>query len=97
MNDFPNIKIFDPIETGKTVHIGAWKEDIAQLRHEYLLLHTLKHQGLVLPEKADCMQQLILKQSRQLRITLGFEKSDAKSDDSKYIMSDREKEELGLG
>jgi len=49
------------------------------------------------PEKADGMQQLILKQSRELRIKLGFEKSDAKSDDSKYIMSDREKEELGLG
>lgn len=79
-----DIKIFDPIETGKTVHIGIWKEDIAHLRHEYLLLHTLKHQGLVLPEKADGMQQFMFERSRELRIMLGFEKLDTKSDDSKW-------------
>lgn len=94
--DFLDIKIFDHIETGKTVHIGPWKVDIAHLRHEFFLLNTLKHQGIVLPEKADGIQKLMLERSKELRIMLGFEKSDTESDDTKYIMGEQKKEELGF-
>lgn len=91
-----DIVICDRIDTWKLAHIGVWKLDATHLKHEYFLLTTLKHQGLILPEKADGMQKLILERSKELRIMLGFEESDTKSDDSKYMMSEEEMKELGL-
>lgn len=82
----------------KFAHIGVWKLELAHLYHEYRLVKTLQHHGIVTLKNANNMEQLILERSKELRINLGLEKTSTDVDDmNKYMMNDREKEELGLG
>lgn len=82
----------------KIAHIGVWKLELTHVYHEYLLVKTLQHHGIVTPKNAISMEQLILERSKELRINLGLEKTSTDVDDvGKYMMSDTEKEELGLG